>query len=256
MELTRADTGPALEYSPFDSERFGIRVERMTVPAGGAAVGIATLIHASSADLIILRVASGETALPTELQMLGEVVIHADTLVYHGASLLDAPGKLAANVRPAELQDLSCIRDIAAQGFREYRAHYAANPLLPKDDVLAGYVEWAQSRVSTDSTGSCTWLVSEQGRPVGFATCDISNDTVEVVLNAVHPDFERRGHYSTLLGHLMGYYAGNGLQRLIISTQVWNYAVQRQWGRAGLRLMSAQDTFHIDRRLASSRSAR
>lgn len=247
------DTTTYLSSSPLDSARFGITVERATLPAGTPTEAAVAQIRGSAADLVILRVPAGEPAVPTALQMQGEVVIHADTLVYHGVSLRDVPGTAAPNVRLATTGDLPAIRDIAAQGFRNYRAHYAANPLLPAEDVLAGYIQWAQSRVASASGGSCTWVVTDDGQPAGFATCDVADGTVEIVLNAVHPAFERRGHYGTLLSHLMQHYACQGLDKLIISTQVWNYTVQRQWGRAGLLLSAAYDTYHIDRRMAHSR---
>ncbi len=243
-----------LNHSPLDSNRFGIRVERASM---GSDVPIAHAIDAlrnSSAELIIVRFPAGECAVPNALIQLGETLIHADTLVYYNIDLPALTGKAATNVRLAEAADLEAIRCIAAQAFSNYRAHYAANPLLPAARILEGYVEWAQSRADPSDPSSDTWLVFDDNAAAGFATCDIGNAGVEIVLNAVHPSFERRGHYGALLRHLIHHYGQTELTRLSISTQIWNYTVQRQWSRAGLLLDSAYDTFHIDRRIAAQRS--
>ncbi len=245
---------PLLKYSHLDSNRFAIRVERASMGSDVPVTRAIEAFQASSADLIIARFPAGQCAIPNALVQLGETLIHADTLVYYDISLPAPTGKAATNVRLAEATDLEAIRGIAAQAFSNYRAHYAANPLLPAADILDGYIEWAQSRADPSDPSSDTWLVFDDNTAAGFATCDIRNGGVEIVLNAVHPSFERRGHYGALLRHLIHYYSQAELTRLTISTQIWNYTVQRQWSRAGLLLESAYDTFHIDRRMAAERS--
>lgn len=242
---------PLLRHSPLDSNRFSIRVERATIGADTPAALAAEEIHASSADLIIARLPAGMCAIPNALLQRGETLIHADTLVYYYTPLPAAAGKSAINVRRAIVADLEAIRSIASAAFQSYRAHYAANPLLPAAQILDGYIEWAQSRADPSDLSSETWLVYDGETAAGFATCDIQGACVEVVLNAVLPDFERRGHYGTLLRHLLHHYSEAGMTRLNISTQIWNYTVQRQWARAGLLLAFAYDTFHIDRRLGA-----
>lgn len=245
---------PLLGHSPLDSARFGIHIQRANIGADTPVALAVEAIRASSADLIIARLPAGLCAIPNALQQRGETLIHADTLVYYDTPLPASTGKHAANVRRAGSADLESIRGIAAAAFRDYRAHYAANPLLPAAQVLDGYIEWAQSRADPSNPSSETWLVLDGQAPAGFATCDLRDEGVEIVLNAVHPAFARRGHYATLLRHLLHHYAAAGMTSLKVSTQVWNYAVQRQWTRAGLLLASAYDTFHIDRRLGVRRS--
>lgn len=245
---------PLLNYSTLDSNRFAIHVERTSIEADAPVESVVEAILASPADLIIARFPAGDCAIPNALLQRGEAMIHADTLAYYEVRLPASAGKAVPNVRRAQLDDLEAIRGIASAGFQNYRAHYAANPLLPAAQILEGYIEWAQSRADPSDTTSDTWLVFDGDVAAGFATCDVHDGSVEIVLNAVHPAFARRGHYGTLLRHLLHHYAGAGLARLSISTQIWNYTVQRQWARAGLLLARAYDTFHIDRRLAAQRS--
>jgi ribosomal protein S18 acetylase RimI-like enzyme len=243
-----------LRDSPLDSNRFAIRVERANITADTPVALAVEAIQASSADLIIARFPAGLCAIPNTLLQRGETLIHADTLVYYDIILPAPTGKAATNVRRAAVGDLEAIRDIASRAFHNYRAHYSANPLLPTAQILDGYVQWAQSRADPGDPSSDTWLVLDGELTAGFATCDIQDKNVDIVLNAVHPCFERRGHYGTLLRHLLNYYSEAGMTNLKISTQVWNYSVQRQWIRAGLLLATAFDTFHIDRRLGKQRN--
>ncbi|MFE0502226.1 GNAT family N-acetyltransferase [Lysobacter soli] len=209
-------------------------------------------IESSQADLVIFRAPAGETTLATALQCRGHVVIHADTLVYYSIDLRELDCSHAeSQVQLATEEHREAIAGIATSGFANYRAHYAANPLLPKDLILSGYVEWSLSRLQSESQSSQTWVVSDEGTVAGFATCDVAESSVEIVLNAVHPDFERRGLYGKLLRHIQHHYAQQSVKELLISTQIWNYTVQRQWARAGLRLFKAYDTYHVDRRLTS-----
>lgn len=245
---------PLLKYSPLDSNRFGIRIERAHIDAETSVAAAVEAIRSSTADLIIARFNAGMCAIPNALLEAGETLIHADTLVYYETALPAHSGNAAANVRRATETDLKAIRSIASGAFKNYRAHYSANPLLSATKILDGYIEWAQSRADPSNPSNDTWLVSVGEIAAGFATCDIQNGNVEIVLNAVHPSFERKGLYGTLLRHLLHHYSEAGMGSLKISTQIWNYTVQRQWARAGLLLTNAYDTYHIDRRVGSQRS--
>ncbi|HYQ23613.1 GNAT family N-acetyltransferase [Stenotrophomonas sp.] len=240
---------PLLQPAPLDSARFGIQVARARHAADGDADALIQQIRQSSADLIILRTDAGDSRLVTALQQQGEFVIHADTLVYHGMSLHEGAGCASPDVRCATATDSAVIAAIAAASFQGYRSHYSANPLLSQDLVHKGYIEWSQSRLDESNDLSSTWVVCDGERVAGFATCDQLGSTVDIVLNAVDPTFERRGHYGRLLNHLIHHYSARSFDRLIVSTQIWNYGVQRQWAKAGLRLHAAMDTYHLDRRL-------
>lgn len=235
-----------------DSDRFGIKVVRGHLPAAIPVEDVIDEVTASNATLIILRTAAGDSDAIVQLQRRGWPVIHADTLVYYGIDLTILPrGPLPEGIRLATGADRDAIHETAENSFAGYRSHYCANPLLPRDKIVAGYVEWAKSRLAPENAGSCTWVMTAEDRVAGFATCDLRPDesTVEIVLNAVHPRFSRRGLYGQLLKGILQHYATLSYRQLVVSTQLWNYTVQRQWLRAGLSLKLACDTYHIDRRL-------
>lgn len=238
--------------SAHDSQRFGIKVARCHIPPSAQADDIISAVVASEACLVILRTEAGDSAAFVHLLQMGWPVIHADSLVYYGIDLTTLPREASCeDIRLATQSDQEAIHEIAERAFASYRSHYSANPFLLQEEILAGYVEWAKSRLAPANTGSCTWVVTTDSQVAGFATCDLARDKskVEIVLNAVHPQFSRRGMYGRLLRGILQHYAGQSYQRLVISTQLWNYTVQRQWARAGLTIERAYDTYHIDRRM-------
>jgi len=241
-----------LADSALDSDRFGIEVVRGHVPEGTPDKDVIDEVMASDATLIILRTAAGDSGAVVQLQRRGWPVIHADTLVYYGIDLTTLPHEpLPGGVRLATAADRNAVHEIAESSFTGYRSHYSANPLLPRGKIAAGYVEWAKSRLVPENAGGCTWVVTAGDRVAGFATCDLRPDegTIEIVLNAVHPRLSRQGLYGRLLKGVLRHYAARSYRQLVVSTQLWNYTVQRQWVRAGLSLKLAYDTYHIDRRL-------
>lgn len=241
-----------LADSPLDSIRFGIKVMRGDVPANTPDKDVIDEIMHSDASLIVLRTITGDSSAVIRLQRQGWPVIHADTLVYYGIDLTTLPHEPPpAEIRLATASDREAIHEIAERCFTDYRSHYSANPLLPRDRIVAGYVEWAKSRLTPENPDSCTWVVTAENRVAGFATCDLASDKsrVAIVLNAVHPRLSRQGLYERLLKGILHHYAARSYRQLVVSTQLWNYTVQRQWTRAGLTLQRACDTWHIDRRL-------
>jgi ribosomal protein S18 acetylase RimI-like enzyme len=239
--------------SPKDSARFGFQIVRgridHAVPTPGA---LRSEIVTLGADIAVLRIPAGMTEPLCDLTEHGLMPLHADTLVYYERQLTSpiAISKLPPNlsIESATIEDQSSIADIARSGFGSYRSHYHANPLLDPALILEGYAEWAVDYISNGSSNRETWIVRDHGKVIAFATCSliVSDKIAEVVLNAVDPIHARRGIYGHLLRHMLHTYQQHGLRAMRISTQVWNYTVQRAWAREGLAITHAYDTYHIN----------
>lgn len=244
---------PAFFLSVADSARFSLRVIRGRVGAGEDASTLLRAIRDLEADVAIVRCPAGELTLPQQLRAHGLDPIHADTLVYYSRALDDGNLGLQRHGGPPEAglatpAEMHRIAAIAAESFANYRSHYSANPLFDHDKVLSGYVEWSQSFLLSEDANKETWVIRVSGEPQGFATCQIDPDqaSVEIILNAVAPSFMGRGLYGCLLREIIEHYAGTRLKRIFISTQIWNFVVQRAWVRAGMLLDCAFDTYHIN----------
>ncbi|MFI5071356.1 MAG: GNAT family N-acetyltransferase, partial [Terriglobales bacterium] len=207
--------------------------------------------------IAILRIPAGMTAPLRDFTGRGLTPLHADTLVYYERRLtsqvaISAPSP-TLTIEKATIEDQASIAGVARRGFNSYRSHYHANPLLDPALILEGYAEWAINYITSGSSDRETWIVRDRDSVIAFATCTLFFDDqiVEVVLNAVDPAHAGRGVYGHLLRHILGTYQRRGLSAIRISTQVWNYTVQRAWTREGLAISHAYDTYHINALLGS-----
>lgn len=241
-----------LRNSEVESRRFGLKIARGVVADAAKPDQIRSDIASLRPDIAIFRCAAGETTQIAALVNAGLAPLHADTLVYYrialGESSVDDRSGQDPAIGPACSEDEEALATVVRRSFHGYRNHYHANPLLPADAILEGYVEWALDYAIRPVDGQQTWVYRADGNVRGFATCRLKADhsEVEIVLNATDPDWTGRGFYSTLLRFLIAHYRKTGFAALVISTQVWNYGVQRVWARSGLVIDRAWDTYHVN----------
>lgn len=239
-----------LSPSPLDSARFGLRVYR----GQGARFDEREMFEALVADRVdvaIVRTPAG-TGGWSRLARYGLQPIHADTLVYYDVHLQrHAPQPL----RNADLvfteateSDREALAQLVHATFEGYVSHYHANPLFDRDRVLAGYMEWATGFIAADAPGRITWVARRDSAIVAFACCshDESQSSCEGVLYGVHPGHAGGGLYGDLIRYTQAQFRARGYGRMSVSTQVWNYAVQKVWAREGFALARAYDTWHIN----------
>lgn len=249
-----SDPAPTwLASSLEDSRRFKLHVVRGRIDAvmpdsGVLQAEIATL----RADVAIIRLPAGRLEPILDLMASGYAPIHADTLVYHSRKLdepvADKPADGVSSVEMAGDADRARIREIAVRSFSSYRSHYHANPLFDRDKISEGYAEWSVSFLDAQSPDRETWIAQMAGEVAGFATCALHtvDNSAEVILNAVAPEYAGRGVYGYLLNQILANYRKRGFAVVHISTQVWNYIVQKAWARAGFVISHAYDTYHVN----------
>ncbi|MCD9098589.1 GNAT family N-acetyltransferase [Luteimonas fraxinea] len=246
-----------LKYSPLESERFGLRIGRATF--NNAAVDLPAFreeLSTSSYDFIVVRVPAGLHDVVQDLRVQGLEPVHADTLVYYERDLgndfsnvnHDEPTQVRYGL--AEPDDIDAVSAIAAASFSDYRSHYHAAPEFGHSDILAGYIEWAAGFLIRPTPESSTYVArAPSGEVVGFYGCITGEEdgvrSIEIVLNAILPGHQGAGVYRGGLSSIMRDASDRGVDRLLISTQVWNYRVQKAWAACGLRLFRAYDTYHV-----------
>lgn len=245
------ESSRVLRFSDIESRRFGLRIARGVVSADAAAGQLLQDITALRPDVAIFRCDAGNSLQTGALVAAGLVPIHADTLVYYRIGLDAGPthdADASVAIRPARSNDEQALAAIVRRSFTGYRNHYHANPLLATDAILDGYVEWALDHAIRPGSGQDTWVYCADDEVRGFATCRRADDesTVDIVLNAIDPASAKQGFYGRLLKFLVAHYRHAGIGALEVSTQVWNYGVQRIWARTGLVIDRAYDTWHVN----------
>jgi hypothetical protein len=232
-----------------ETARFGLNVARGTLRAVDG-VALAKELIRDRVDVAILRIPARPDSGIAALHAVGFSPIHADTLVTYSCDLgRYTPQALfnpSLDIRPATHADDREITALVRTVFAEYPNHYCANPLLPRDDIVAGYCEWALSHI--DAADRTCWVACVEGRVAGLACSafDTRTGLCQGVLHGVLPEFARNRIYTDLIRFTQHFFRDRGLAQLEISTQVGNLRVQRVWVREGLTFESAVDTLHIN----------
>lgn len=231
-----------LESNRFEKNVFRGSMDTVDVPY------LESLYAANPIDLLIFRVPTAVQADLWQLKKLNRDVIVADTLVYYSKDLATAPEKPLVNtkftIRTAHPDDAAQLAEIVPVIFKDYTNHYFSNPLLNREQISAGYTEWAVNYISGD--GRICFVVEDEKRIIAFTTCSFDGHEGEIVLNGVLPEFQGMGVYSDIVRHISHTFKSQGIGVLKISTQIQNHRVQRVWINEGFKIYSSFLTIHLN----------
>jgi len=238
-----------LEYSALDSERFGLRVFRGTFGTLDPDVLLGALL-ANDVDLAVVRIAAENQYLLHRLDGIGLPWFAADTLVWYESPLTGLQSRPLRNERLVLLlagdSHLSVLDRLVADIFRGYHNHYASNPLLDSQMVVAAYQDWARRYVGSEARGRFCWLALIDEQPVALVTCELAGSEATIVLNGVLSGYAGRGIYTDMVRYVQRYFGNRGATTLRVSTQLHNRAAQKVWLREGFAFSRAQLTVHVN----------
>lgn len=235
-----------IEINGLECKRFGIVAARLTdLEAPLDAVDAAA--SQAGVDMLTARIDVADLRYVHALEAGGFRLM--DTLLHYARKLEDLPPsprlRQGVTVRPAQPEDAARSSDIAREGFKGYFGHYHADPRLDNAAADAAYVEWAEVSTAMITDDTPVLLVEHDHRVVGFLTLRRNHsNTFEIVLNAVHPDSQGKGLYAALVIDALRLAREAGAEKMITSTQINNYAVQRVWARLGFIHYRSVYTFH------------
>lgn len=238
-----------MNESNLDSQRFSLSIHREVTEEIDTR-SISSYILNNNVDILILRVDSKSKDQHHKLSSLGIPYIHCDNLVYYQCDLEKYEiNKLRndINFKVANEDDLQKIESLVSDIFVNYKNHYFSNPKLNNTCIVEGYKEWVKNYVLY-SKGKITWLVLKGEEVVGFATCsfDDKEKICEGILYGILPEKSGGGIYSDLIRFTQNYFKNIGYQKMQVSTQIVNYAVQKVWSREGFYMFKSFDTYHIN----------
>lgn len=243
--MVHGSTADAASFSQLDSERFGIRVARAHVVAEGL-TRVLDYCTAESIDLLIARCATRDVVAAQTMQRHGFLL--TDTLLYYGFDLSsksipdDTRKFVFRSVQPG---DRDQVRLIASEAFKGYAGHYHSDTRLDPRKCDEAYVSWAERSARLKSAADEVLVAEHDGRVVGFGSLRLNSpQEVEGLLFAVGSDCQGRGVCGGLMIHSLRWCQSQGAQRMVISTQVTNVAMQKVWCRVGFEPRESYYTFH------------
>lgn len=239
----------SLSYSEIESNRFGLNIYRSKIENFKVS-DLKKQIIENNVDILMLRMPSTKKSHHHDLEKMGFDFIHADTLVYYISDLFKYDFKKIKNEVKFERvtnTNSDIFNEIIPIIFKNYQNHYFSNSLLAHNKINEGYIEWAKSYSKNDKE-KVSWFVYKNNKIAGFATCSFNHNekTCEGVLYGVMPEFSGQGIYADLIRFTQNYFKEQGFEKMYVSTQVQNYAVQKVWSREGFYLTNSFETYHIN----------
>jgi ribosomal protein S18 acetylase RimI-like enzyme len=235
-----------IELNALETARFGIRAAHVIDP-DATPERLNAAARSLDVKMLSIRVECSAHARIHALEADGHRLM--DTLVYYERSLTNAlpngaPCRGVA-VRRAISEDASAVAGVARAAFREYVGHFHSDPRLDSAAADAAYVEWAETSIAGLSETAPALVAEVEEAIAGFLTLRRNSpEEIEIVLNAVAPEAQGRGIYGQLVSQALVEGRRMGGARMIVSTQLDNFNVQRAWVTRGFRLYRSVHTFH------------
>lgn len=237
---------PIVMLSEVDSERYGISIARAKDVTQDNFQSIMDFCHEQGVQMLIARTRT--THLPVAQTMESHGFRIMDTLVYYQFDFnrADIPeNRSDISVRSATASDERAVGEVARDAFRGYYGHYHADPRLDTRDSNEAYVAWAMQSCTSREFADEVLVAEYDGAVVGFATLRMNNPQEgEGVLFGVASHMQGHGIYRSFMIHAMAWCKHRGAERIVVSTQITNIAVQKVWSRLGFHLSHAYYTFH------------
>jgi len=232
--------------SAIDGERFGIKTARAEKVTKGNLSRVLEFCLNGKVSFLIGRCSAQDLDVAQAMEAQGFLIM--DTQIYYLKDLkvgIPTMDSHPVNIRPVVSGEIEKIREIASDAFRGYYGHYHADPRLDKYKCDEAYVSWAVRSCLSKEVADEVLVAERDGDLVGFATMRLNNPSEgEGVLFAVSPRAQKTGVYRRLISSGINWCRTKGATKMIVSTQITNFAVQKVWVREGFEPLKALYTFH------------
>lgn len=237
-----------IALSQLDFSRFGKVTAKIHLDSRQDLSEVENWCVSNQVDLLIARIKTDEIYCVQNMERAGFFL--ADTLVYFANRCMEYTDVLlpkGVSWRVATSDDARLLEKMAAKSFKDYKSHYHADLSLNRHDCDLVYSSWAANCCLMPNVADVVFLLSLADGIIGFIAVKITDPnvkTAEIVLNGVDPDFQRHGLYFSLMSLVKNWAVENGIQKMVISTQITNVSAQKVWCRQGFEPSHSFYTFH------------
>jgi RimJ/RimL family protein N-acetyltransferase len=236
----------SIGISKVDTDRFGFVYVRANYVAEADIADMLAYCRDHGAGVCVARCDVGDFAAMEALENAGFRL--KDTLVYYEATLepstIPMP-RSAVPIRAVRPGEGDAVSALARAAFADYFSHYHADPRFDRGKVDDAFVDWAQRSCADKGVADEVFVADDGGTLGGFATLRFNDATEgEGVLFGVHPAYQGMGIYRDFMTTGMQWCLEHGRRRMIVSTQINNYTVQRAWVRLGFLHYRSFYTLH------------
>lgn len=232
--------------SQLDLERFGVITAKTSSTTSENISETLKFCEENGVELLIARCSTNDLKTCHAMEKQGFLLM--DTLVYYSRDLTKNPipadtGKAA--IRLSKPADANAVEEVARDSFKGYFGHYHADERLDRSACDAVYTSWARNSINQLELANAVLVAEWQGEVAGFATLrENTPQEGEGVLFGISPAAQGQGIYRSFIVQAMNWSLARGHQRIVVSTQITNVAVQKVWIRTGFEMSHSYYTFH------------
>jgi GNAT superfamily N-acetyltransferase len=236
---------PDVQLSPLDTARWNVPTAKMSGITAQTLPGALAFCRQHGIGFLIARCPAADLAAAQAMEREGFGLM--DTLVYYSCKLMShVPAEPdAVSVRELAAGEEAAVAAIAQKAFSGYIGHYHSDPRLERTQCDEVYIDWARRACASTGPAEGVLVASAGGVIIAFATMRLNSaEEGEGVLFGVAPAAQGRGVYRALMRGGMRWCRERGCARMVVSTQITNFAVQKVWTRLGFEPSDALYTFH------------
>jgi ribosomal protein S18 acetylase RimI-like enzyme len=146
-------------------------------------------------------------------------------------------------LRTARASDVDPLEAIAREAHRDSRFFFDVN--FPKERAEDLFATW----IAADCRGRADMVLTvehQQGRPLGYVTCNLSKDshTGRIGLVGVGAGYRGKGVGKALISGALQWFWSAGAKKVFVVTQARNIAAQRLYQAAGFRVDNVRVWYH------------
>lgn len=236
----------------WDSRFFGIRIASVQgEPSTAAELHSAVSWAKEHAIDCLYYLASPALELGYAAATLG--FFPTDVRMTLACPLSDSDSNTPGGIRPAALEDLPRLRQIAATSHRDTRFYFDPSFSHQRCDEL--YAEWIEGSLKRGLAQAVLVKADEHGA-LGYVTCSARPDGMGTIgLFAVADEWRNRGYGRELLEAAKAWFVKRGLTRCSVVTQGRNAAALQAYEKLGFNTFSVQSWFHAWPKTGLVRSA-
>lgn len=232
--------------SKLDEIRFGIRTAKADNISQGLVPDLLEFCYKNKVELLIARCSTQQIQTIHILEQEGFNLM--DTLVYYIFNIERTSIQLSIKdilIRPFKQGEEIQIKFVAEHAFKDYFGHYHADPRLDKKKCDEVYVSWAYRSCIEEDVADEVLVAIHDNSIVGFVTLKMKTPYEgECIHGGVMPDLQGKGIYQSFIIRALEWCKVKGANKMIVSTQINNIAVQKVWSRLGFEFDHAEYTFH------------
>lgn len=233
--------------SEIDEARFGFKIARAPRITLENLDEVLDFCHEKQVRMLIARCPTHDLSAAQTMERAGFQIM--DTLVYYSYNLTRKPipelAPSSVSIRPIRPGEEKLVQAIAADAFRGYYSHYHADPRIDAQKADDAYTSWAVRACTSKDVADGVLVAELDGEVVAFTTIQINpQGEGHTPISGVTSSAQGQGIHRLLMIHRMRWFAAHNVERMVVSTQITNLAIQKSWCRAGFEPSHSSYTFH------------